>query len=223
MKAWDEVSSLVRSGLLDPVQSRRTAISPSESSFSMAPISMRSWVRRRSERRPMMPKSMKPMRFPGITSMLPGCGSAWNTPSISAMLRKASVPFWATLTLSIPAASEAGMVVGRDAVDEFLDEDALGGELPVDPGDDDVVPVGEDRRDGLAVARLVDEVELAVETGGEVAHLLPGAGSARIPATSSTTMRVAWARRRRSASMTLRRPGRRTFTTTSSPDIRRAR
>ena len=112
MKAWDEVSSLVRSGLLDPVQSRRTAISPSESSFSMAPISMRSWVRRRSERRPMMPKSMKPMRFPGITSMLPGCGSAWNTPSISAMLRKASVPFWATLTLSIPAASRRGWSLG---------------------------------------------------------------------------------------------------------------
>ena len=66
------------------------------------------------------------------------------------------------------------MVVGRDAVHEFLDEHALGGPFPVDLRDHDVVAVGEDRRDGLAVARLVDEVELAVEAAGEVAHLLLG-------------------------------------------------
>ncbi len=155
-----------------PLQSISTAISPSAFCLSMAPIIISSWSRRFCDSRPIMPKSMKPMRLPVMASRLPGCGSAWNTPSISAICRNASVPFWASSGLSYSARVEPGMIGQRDAVQELLHQHALGRVFPVDLGEDDVVAVGEHGRQHLAVAALVDEVELAVDACREVAHLL---------------------------------------------------
>ena len=64
------------------------------------------------------------------------------------------------------------MVVEEDAGQELLHQHPLGGPFPEDLGKHDVVATEELRRQPLAIARLVGEVELAVDALRELAHLL---------------------------------------------------
>ncbi len=129
-----------------------------------------------------MPKSMKPMRLPGhdqhVAGMRIGVGTR---PPINAICRKASVHSGRAGPCRSPPRRGHGR--WADAVHEFLHEHALGGPFPVDLGHHDVVAIGEDRRDGLAVACFVDEIRARRRGRWPDAASAPGAGSGRIPAT----------------------------------------
>ena len=126
-----------------------------------------------------MPMSSSTSRPSGVTSTLPGCGSAWKTPSTSTCLRYAANSASASgapSSSSWPSGSQVGDLPARDVLHG---QHPAGGQVRVRLGHHDRGVRAEDAADGDQVLGLAAVVELVDQRPAEllqqVAEAVPAA------------------------------------------------